>query len=320
MSWSLLALEPTDPGAPCAPSASAACGRPRCGVDTTGNGVLEPGETVDVRPTWRNDNGAALTFGGTLCADHRPRRRHLHDHRRHRRLRHGRRRRCCGVRRLLRRVASPTRRRARPRTGTPPRSRPSSPTPRASRRRGRSTSATASPTCRRERVLPLHRDAAAPRRDRRLHRDHVLPGRLRPRASRWRCSSSSPRRAPGYVPPACGATPMFADVPATSPFCRWIEELARRGVVGRLRRRQLLPGGAGHPRADGGLRAAHAGPGAQPAAPARTPIVRRRPRDQPVLPLDRGAGRPRRRHRLRRRQLLPGRRRSPASRWASSSP
>ena len=24
---------------------------------------------------------------------------------------------------------------------------------------------------------------------------------------------------------------MFADVPETSPFCRWIEELATRGVV-----------------------------------------------------------------------------------------
>jgi hypothetical protein len=34
----------------------------------------------------------------------------------------------------------------------------------------------------------------------------------------------------GYVPPAC-TTPMFADVPASSPFCRWIEELARRAVV-----------------------------------------------------------------------------------------
>jgi hypothetical protein len=31
-------------------------------------------------------------------------------------------------------------------------------------------------------------------------------------------------------PPAC-TTPMFADVPASSPFCRWIEELVRRGVV-----------------------------------------------------------------------------------------
>ena len=38
------------------------------------------------------------------------------------------------------------------------------------------------------------------------------------------------KEPPGYAPPAC-ATPLFADVPASSPFCRWIEELARRGVV-----------------------------------------------------------------------------------------
>jgi glucose/arabinose dehydrogenase len=36
---------------------------------------------------------------------------------------------------------------------------------------------------------------------------------------------------PGYLPPAC-TTPVFADVPASSPFCRWIEELARRGITG----------------------------------------------------------------------------------------
>jgi cysteine-rich repeat protein len=35
---------------------------------------------------------------------------------------------------------------------------------------------------------------------------------------------------PAMNPPACG-TPVFSDVPASSPFCRWIEELARRGVV-----------------------------------------------------------------------------------------
>jgi hypothetical protein len=35
----------------------------------------------------------------------------------------------------------------------------------------------------------------------------------------------------GYGPPACGATPAFPDVPVTSPFCGWVEELARRGVV-----------------------------------------------------------------------------------------
>jgi hypothetical protein len=36
---------------------------------------------------------------------------------------------------------------------------------------------------------------------------------------------------PALDPPAC-TTPVFADVPAVSPYCRWIEELARRGVVG----------------------------------------------------------------------------------------
>jgi hypothetical protein len=39
------------------------------------------------------------------------------------------------------------------------------------------------------------------------------------------------KEPPGYTPAACGATSMFADVPPGSPFCRWIEELARRGVV-----------------------------------------------------------------------------------------
>jgi hypothetical protein len=39
------------------------------------------------------------------------------------------------------------------------------------------------------------------------------------------------KQAAGYVPPACGATPMFADVPVSSPFCPWVEELARRGVT-----------------------------------------------------------------------------------------
>ena len=34
----------------------------------------------------------------------------------------------------------------------------------------------------------------------------------------------------GYTPVAC-TTPVFGDVPAASPFCRYVEELARRGVV-----------------------------------------------------------------------------------------
>src|SRR6185503_2939336 len=36
-------------------------------VDTTGNLVWEPGETVDMRPTWRNVNGAPQTFNGGLA-------------------------------------------------------------------------------------------------------------------------------------------------------------------------------------------------------------------------------------------------------------
>jgi hypothetical protein len=35
-------------------------------VDAPANGVLEPGETVEVRPSWRNLNGAAQTFAGTV--------------------------------------------------------------------------------------------------------------------------------------------------------------------------------------------------------------------------------------------------------------
>ena len=38
---------------------------------------------------------------------------------------------------------------------------------------------------------------------------------------------------PAIDPPACDpAAPMFVDVPASSPYCRWIEETARRGIVG----------------------------------------------------------------------------------------
>jgi hypothetical protein len=39
------------------------------------------------------------------------------------------------------------------------------------------------------------------------------------------------REGPGYIPPACTAAP-FGDVPASSPFCRWIQELVARGITG----------------------------------------------------------------------------------------
>ena len=37
-------------------------------VDGAGNGVLEPGETVAMAPTWRNVNGLPQSFAGTLTA------------------------------------------------------------------------------------------------------------------------------------------------------------------------------------------------------------------------------------------------------------
>ena len=40
------------------------------------------------------------------------------------------------------------------------------------------------------------------------------------------------KEGPGYSPAPCiPPSPMFTDVPASSPFCRWVEELARRTVV-----------------------------------------------------------------------------------------
>ncbi len=59
------------------------------GVDSPGNQVLEPGETVTVSPSWRNFNGAAQTFSGTLTNITGPAGRHLRHRRRHRRLRPG---------------------------------------------------------------------------------------------------------------------------------------------------------------------------------------------------------------------------------------
>ncbi len=36
---------------------------------------------------------------------------------------------------------------------------------------------------------------------------------------------------PAYTPPACSAAP-FGDVPATSPFCPWVQELVARAITG----------------------------------------------------------------------------------------
>ncbi|HEX2225222.1 MAG TPA: S-layer homology domain-containing protein [Thermoanaerobaculia bacterium] len=47
--------------------------------------------------------------------------------------------------------------------------------------------------------------------------------------------------APGYVPPAC-TSQLFADVPCSSPFAPWINELATRGITRGCGDRSFCPG------------------------------------------------------------------------------
>ena len=198
-------------------------------VDTSGNGVLEPGETVDVRPAWRNDNGAALTFAGVLsnmsgpagatyaitdatgdygtvadmataaCTD------------------------CYGVS-----VSAPP---ARPATHwdatiTEPI------TPDALGQMKRWTLHVGDSFTDVPRNSPFYRFVETL-----LH--HGVTGGCTatdycPLAATSRAQMAVfvlvAKDGAAYSPPACGA-PVFGDVPAASPFCRWIEELARRGVV-----------------------------------------------------------------------------------------
>ena len=277
-------------------------------VDSPGNQVLEPGETVDVRPSWRNFNGAAQTFSGTLTNITGP----------------------AGAIYTITDAAGDYGTVADGATAqctdcyavsvSNPPTRPvvhwdasavESIVPDTQGQQKQwllhvGGSFTDVPT-----ASPFYRFIETL-----LH--HGVTGGCSPTQY---CPASSTTReqmavfvlvakeGTGYVPPAC-TTPMFADVPASSPFCRWIEELARRAVVSGCGGGNYCPTNAGHPRADGGLRAAHAGPGAQPAG-LHDAHLQRRSRDQRLLPLDRGADPARCGHRLRRRQLLPDRRRDP---------
>jgi hypothetical protein len=53
-----------------------------------------------------------------------------------------------------------------------------------------------------------------------------------------------PLAVANFVPPACvaGQPRMFTDVPASNPFCSWIEELARRGITGGCTPTMYCPG------------------------------------------------------------------------------
>ena len=195
-------------------------------VDSAGNGVLEPGESVDVRPSWRNMNGAAQTFSGTLatlspslvtltdgtgsygtvatgsvgpCTD------------------------CYGVQ-----AANPVPRPAVHIDGAALES--ILPDVLGQQKSwtlhvGRSFSdvSPSSPFYRFIETL-LHHGVTGG-----CTAAGYCPGFTTTR-DQMAVFVLVAQEGASFSPPACTA-PMFGDVPAASPFCRWVEELARRGVV-----------------------------------------------------------------------------------------
>ena len=96
--------------------------------------------------------------------------------------------------------------------------------------RGQCTSARASRTCRRRTATTASSrrccttaSRAAARRAASARRARVSP--------QMAVFALVAKETSVSTPPACGTTPMFADVPVTSPYCRYVEELARRGVT-----------------------------------------------------------------------------------------
>ena len=198
-------------------------------VDSSANGVLEPGETVDVRPSWRNVNGTAQTFASTARAFTGP---------------------AGAVYTIVDGSAA---------YGTVPNGATqactdcfgiavSDPPARPATHWDALFEERITPDAHgQDKLWPLHVgrsfDDVPPASgfyrfvETLLHRG-VTAGCT---ADSY-CPASSTtreqmavfvlvgREGAGYVPPAC-ATPPFGDVPASSPFCRWIAELARRGVV-----------------------------------------------------------------------------------------
>ena len=77
-------------------------------------------------------------------------------------------------------------------------------------------------------VLPVHRRAGAARRGGRLRRWQLLPGR--PRVARADGGVRVAHARSG-AEPAGVHDPRVCRRAGDSPFCRWIEELARRGIV-----------------------------------------------------------------------------------------
>jgi hypothetical protein len=198
-------------------------------ADSSGNRVLEPGETVDVRPTWRNFNGAAQAFSGTLSNITGP----------------------AGATYTITDPSGDYGTVADDTSGECAdcyEVRVSNPNPRPALHWDASVVESILPdTQGQQKQFLLHvgtsfTDVATaspfyPFIETLLHKG-VTGGcggtNYCPSATTTRDQMSVfvllAKEGPGYMPPACG-TPVFNDVPASNPFCRYIEELWRRQVV-----------------------------------------------------------------------------------------
>ena len=208
--------------------------------------MWEPGETVDVRPTWRNVNGAAQTFGGSLANLAGP----------------------AGPTYTITDGTADY--------GTVPNDATApctdcyavavdNPTPRPVQHWDATAVETITPdTQGQQKEWRLHiggsfTDVPTSNGFYRfietlLHHGitggcggtSYCPAQRRPRASRWRCSCWSRRKAPVTRRRPARRRTSSSTSPRASPFCRFIEELARRGVVSGCGGGNYCPAAAGH--------------------------------------------------------------------------
>jgi S-layer family protein len=200
-------------------------------VDTAGNGVLEPGESIDIRPSWRNTNGAAQTFAASLTSISGP---------------------AGATHTIVDGIGD---------YGTVPNgvSAPcgdcyqvavSDPPVRPALHWDASVTEAIVPDAQGQRkTWSLHvgrsfADVTAASAFYRFVETLLHHGVTGGCTASTYCPGATTTRAqmaafalvandgPSRTPPACGGIPMFADVPASSPFCPWVEELARRGAIG----------------------------------------------------------------------------------------
>lgn len=197
-------------------------------VDTAGNLVLEPGESVDVRPSWRNVNGVAQTFSATAPAffGPLPATYQLADGAGdYGTVASGATARCTDCYQVA--VATQERSALHWDATLEERIAPDALGQDKLWRLhlGRSfTDVPASSAFYRFVETLLHREVTA----------GCGPTTYCPAAPTLREQMAVfvllAREGAGYRPPGCAA-PVFADVPAGSPFCPFVEELVRRGVV-----------------------------------------------------------------------------------------